>query len=353
MVMYNMLFLGRLVESLILQFHIYKFFFKRSFSDIRKFKDLCIKGLTREKRITFVILSIYMLAHCLSIPALGIALEIRTGTGSNCKPYVYEYHTVYWILDIFRYIYDVAVRLFMVLATLAVGSIWSEDKEESMLTEGTTQSDHDPPPEEPPEREDAVEEPSDPPGTQSDPPPPEEPKTYSDYLKDRQIVSLDHTERWEDYTQRGNRAKCILEVFQVWFILPWLLYFISSSLNTDYILRSWKEDMSSDGHFEFSKMVYMVYSFNQLFLLSLPYVCSRTMNAYHHDYIFNSRKQQMESQKTASRMALAYLNKIEQEEHFNFVPHLGGTSIQILVGNPLYTIFLLVGFLFTVVETLI
>ena len=64
-----------------------------------------------------------MLAHSLSIPALGIALEIRTGRATDCESYVYEYHTVYWILDTIRYMYDVGIRLFIVLAMLAIGLI--------------------------------------------------------------------------------------------------------------------------------------------------------------------------------------------------------------------------------------
>lgn len=316
-----MLFIGRFVESLILQIHIYKFFFIKlcTASEVCEFKDLCINGLTQNKWITvsFVGLSIYMLAHSLSIPALGIALEIKTGKGSNCEPYIYEYHTVYWILDIIRYLYDVAIRLFMVLATLAVGNIW--EASESMESDAH----------------------------------PEEPKTYRQYLEDRESVSQDHATRWHDYIQRGRRIEYILEIFQTWFVLPWLLYFIGSSLSSDHILRSWKETPSGDGEYDFSEVTYMVYNFNQLFLLTLPYLCSKKMNTHHCNYIFNSRMQQLEIQKTASRMAFAHMNRIEEEDHFYFVPRIWGSSIKIQVENPLYIMFLLVGIFFTVTEALI
>lgn len=326
MVVYNSIFIGRFVESKILLVHVYNFF-NGTASEVNKFKDLCIKGLkTRNKwtTVSLVILSIYMLVHSLSVPALGITLEIKSGKGSNCKPYVYEYHTVYWILDVIRYLYDVVVRLFMVLATLAVGVIWSEENEiacdNASENVGASQ---------------------------------QEPTTYMQYLEDREIANEDHSTRSQEYIERGKRVECILEIFRMWFILPWLLYFISSSLDTDYILRTWREGPSGDDQYNFSKVAYLVYSFNQLFLLTLPYLCSRKMNIDHRNYISNSRKQQLKLHKTASRRAIASLNRIEEEPQFNFVPHIVGTSIKIQVENPLYTVFLLVGFFFTVVDALI
>ena len=95
MVMYSLLYIGRFLESLILQIQIYKE------THPLEFVALCIKGLTQKKWITacFVVLSVYMLAHSLSIPAMGIALEIRTGRVTDCESYVYEYHTVYMVYN--------------------------------------------------------------------------------------------------------------------------------------------------------------------------------------------------------------------------------------------------------------
>ena len=319
MVVYNLLFIGRFVEILILQKHIYNFFVKCSMFEAHRFKNLCTKGLGTRITAGFVVLSVYMFVHSLSVPALGIVLEVSAGKGVKCEPYVYEYHTAYWILDIFRYIYDVIVRLFMVLATLAVGSIWNSKSP-----------------------------------TETFPPssPRREPTTRRDYLADRDDVNQSYIEKWKEYIRRGKEVERILDMFQVWFILPWLLYFVSSSLNTEYILRVWKEDASRSGRYDLSRVVYMIYSFNQLLLLSVPYLCARTMNAYHLTYIHDSRESLMKPHETASRMALVYLNRLEQKECYNFTPHLGGTSIKITVENPIYTIFLLVVFFFAAVHAL-
>ena len=72
-----------------------------------------------------VALALYLLVHCLSIPALGIILELKHGEEANCEGYVYKHHTAYWILDVVRYLHDVAICLVIFLATVTVGAIWS------------------------------------------------------------------------------------------------------------------------------------------------------------------------------------------------------------------------------------
>ena len=326
-----MLFIGRFLEGLILQIQIYKFFFSHHdrtdpnfFShhdrmDPNDFMRLCFKGLTQNKWTAscFVFLSMYMLAHSLSVPALGIALEIRTGRETDCRPYVYEYHTVYWILDVFRYLYDVAIRLLMVLAMLAIGCIWDEDEHIRDEDEG------------------------------------KEPESYREYLEDRVAASKDYSKRWKLYIKKGERVKHILEIFKPWFVLPWILFFISSSLSTDQILQSWNDSSSSNGKYNFAEASYMVYNFNQLFLLALPYLCSKMMNMNHSSYVYSTRIQQLGAQKTASRAAFAHMSKIEEEGSFHFVPRVWGTSIKIELNSPLYIILLLLGIFFTFVDALL
>jgi hypothetical protein len=112
-----------------------------------------------------------MFLHSLSIPALGIWLEIKTGKKVDCRQYVYEYHTVF---DIIRYIYDVIIRLSMVLVTLAVGEIWSGKKVTS--TQRVT----------------------------------EEPNSYTEYLEDMSMTSKDHSAMQNDYKQKGENVERLL-----------------------------------------------------------------------------------------------------------------------------------------------
>ena len=318
MVVYSSLFIGRWLETLIIHIHIYKFFFSQLTITPEVFKQLCSDGLKRNCtiRALLIVLTAYMLIHSGSIPFLGVMLEIQSGQEINCEGYVYEYHVVYWLLDIIRYLHDVAIRSLMILATIAVGELWSIKE----LTERI-----------------------------------ESPETYTidEYLCDRNKTDEDHEKQTKEYVEIGGQVERILEIFQTWFPIPWLLYFIGTSLDTDHILKAWKDGSTEEGHYDFSEVSYMVYNFNQLSLLTIAFLCSKRMNTYHRKYLGISRQNQLKKFKTASRMAMASMNKIEKDEHFDFVPRVWGTSIKVPVESSLYIVTMLVGVFFTVCEALI
>ena len=317
MVVYGMLFIGRFLEALIIEIHIYKFLFGKSTFGVYKFKEMFIEELKRRRWIAWLvfIMTTYMSIHSLSIPALGIALEIQHGTGVNCDAYVYEHHVVYWMPDVIRYIYDISIRVFLMLATIVVNKIWLYDEEES---DSHTK----------------------------------EPETYSEYLQDRAVTNEDHKSRTDDYIGRGGKVEVISEIFQTWFIIPWVLFFIGSSLETDYILKSWT-DKTKNGKYSFPEVVYLIYNLNQLVLLTLPYICAKIMHTRHHKYFTKLRQKQLLKYKTASRMAFARIQKIEKEVHFDFTPRIWGTSIKISIDDPFYVILLLLGIFFTTCDGLI
>ena len=327
MVVYSTLFIGRWLETLIIHIHIYKFFFNQSTITPDTFKQLCNEGLKRNNttKVLLVILMVYMLIHSGSIPVLGVILEIQHGQDTNCEDYVYEHHVVYWLLDIIRYLNDVAIRILMVLATIVIGELWWEKSK----SDGTPTAE---------DTDDTVE---------------KEPDTYIEYLQDRDETNKDHAMRTKEYAKIGSQVERILEIFQTWFPIPWLLYFTATSLDTDHILKAWKDGSSGEGHYDFSEISYMVYNFNQLSLLTIAFLCSKKMNTYHRNYFWQSRCEQLKQFKTASRMAMASMNKIEKDEHFDFVPRVWGTSIKVPVESSLYIVTMLVGIFFTVCEALI
>ena len=89
LIVYSSLFIGRFVESLILQIHIYKFFFRHCKQiEITEYKNKLVK--MKLFYLIILLLSIYMFIHCLSIPSLGILLELRSGRETDCESYTYE-----------------------------------------------------------------------------------------------------------------------------------------------------------------------------------------------------------------------------------------------------------------------
>lgn len=323
MVVYGALYIGRCAEAVILHIHVYKFFFcEETTIPLIRLKQLLREVFKNNKRelVLLCALTLIITMHSLSIPALGIVLEMKHGRETNCADYVYEYHTVYWTLDFIRYLHDVVIRILMILATVIIGEIWSQKSDHDFQKDDTCET---------------------------------EPKQYVDYLTDREVTSEDHKNRTEDYIEKGSEVERIEEIFETWFIIPWVLYFISSSLDTENILKSWQNGSNNVAQYDFSEIAFLVYNFNQISLLAVSYFSSKRMNTHHHRYFTQSRDQQLTKYKTSSRMALACMNKIEKDQHFDFVPRIWGSSIKIPVQSPLYVVMLFVGLFFTVIDAMI
>ena len=348
MVVYSGLFIGRSIEVLTIHLHIYNFFFRQSVIQLNEFKQLCNEGLKRNCTVTtlLVILMIYMFIHCESIPILGMILELQHGK-DYCEDYVYEHYTVYWLLDIIRYLNAILIHSLMILAMIAIKELWLYEKSSANVarqnepvnaaersqqsgsenTDGNTQQN----------QSGNV--------TESEP----EAYTINEYLQDRKETNEDHEMRTKEYAEIGRKVELVLEIFQTWFPIPWLLYLIAKSLDTNSVLKAWR-DGSSDRNY-FSEISYMVYNFNQLSLLVIAFLCLKRMNTYHSKYL--SRHNQIGKFDTASKMAMASMNKIEKDERFDFVPRVWGTGIEVPVDSSLFTITMLISIFFTVCEALI
>lgn len=334
MVVYSSLYVGRCLEAIVFHIHLFHFLFKQETIKPLKIIELCKKRWRQKikKRndeicsyvqlVSLGLFSLILVLSSLSVPVLGLVSEAKHGS-QHCDRYIYEHHFVYWILDIVRYLHDVVIRMLMIIATIAIGQLWSSTDNESENVPDDTEC---------------------------------EPKNHDMYLKDREITSEDHRSRMQKYILKGGQVERTLDIFETWFIIPWILFFLSSSLDSEYILKYLRDSSSKNdsiGDYDFTEIHYMVYNFNQVFLLAVAFICSKMINEYHQNYYNESRYQQLKKFKTASRKAMASMNNIESEDNFDFVPRIWGSSIKIKVDNPLYVIILLVSAFFAIADGLI
>ena len=63
-----------------------------------------------------------------------------------------------------------------------------------------------------------------------------------EFLYDWKKVSTDFKEFFEKYHKIGKQVQVYQKLFQTWFIIPWVIYFINSSLKTYNVLRPWNLD---------------------------------------------------------------------------------------------------------------
>ena len=137
-----------------------------------------------------------------------------------------------------------------------------------------------------------------------------------------------------DYIDKGEKAQKVTRIFQTWFLFPWIVFFIASSLEAKNVLRVWNGDKVEI--LPLPLAYYFLYNINHIILLLIPYLCGLKMNYYHHE-LYNNIKLKVDYQ---------------QDDSYDFVPRVWGLGIKVQMDSVLYIVFLLLGILFTIFGTL-
>ena len=305
--------------------------------------NLCSKYFFKEKLywlfLLLLLLSPYFVLGAV-IPSLGIVQEIEHSEWlPECSQHYQEVYISYCAVNFLRYLSAYLVRVLMIYFTLSLRKIW--------FPEG------------------------DPPGHTSlgldkhsarskaasqEQPGQAQPLTNAEQFEHNWcIVSCDFKDHTEKYNKVGEQAKIVQELFQTWFILPWMIYLIASYLKTYNVLKPWNAD--SDGVTPLSdipQMYYLLFNINQLITLLIPYLCARKMNTYHQKYFKLMRNEQLLFRMDShNQLFLARQLKVEWESDYDFEPRIMGTDITMSVGSPLYVVILLAGIFLSVSESLL
>ena len=91
-------------------------------------------------------------------------------------------------------------------------------------------------------------------------------------LVDWKLVSKDCQERAKEYNNIGKQVEEIQELFQTWFIIPWVIYVIAASLKPYNILRPWQTNEDGNDPINIPQIYYLLYSINQVITLLIPYL---------------------------------------------------------------------------------
>ena len=176
-------------------------------------------------------------------------------------------------------------------------------------------------------------------------------------------MSADFKEIFEKYHKIGKQVQVYQELFQTWFIIPWVIYFINSSLKTYNVLRPWNLDGDGDTPpSDIPSIHYLLFNINQLITLIVPFLCAKKINTYHHKYFKHMRTKQIkrymnQSDKLDPRKArcLSFARQlmVDRNDRYDFEPRIVGTSITISIGNPLFVILLLMGLFLSISESIL
>ena len=175
-------------------------FYKSSKKDPKwkKFKDYC--------QCFWLLLIAPLMPLALSLFPLGIVVEYYYEKDNHCNdPKVSIFYT-YCALNVPRYVWSFTVRAGMVLATLKVRELWNECCPESIE------------------------------------------QLTSELGCDQGTVSAEktaarlHKMLTNEYTNTGERVKAVCYIFQSWFLFPWIVFFLQSSLEAKTIVSIWYGD---------------------------------------------------------------------------------------------------------------
>ena len=379
-IVYGILSILRILEYFLLAKQFYHFLFKQDVVDVSAFFE------KRSQRffylLCFVIILLPYFFLGLTIPALGIYQEIEYSDQLvQCYHHHYEIFVAYCATNFFRYMSAFTVRIMMIYTALSLSKIWFPDHAGPPLHTSLGLAKHKnieaslhvypqnagPLADNPvadntlaknPVADNPVADNSVADNSVADHPVAADNLTLDGpkkILEDWKMVSSDFQVLSKKYNEIGKQVQVIQDLFQPWFIVPWVVYLIASSLKTYNVLRPWNAD--GDGDTPLSSIphiYYLLYNINQFITLIIPYLCAKKINTYHQKYFKIMRDHQLEKfEDDPSRLSLARQLMVDRENLNDFVPRIIGTSITISIGNPLFVIILLVGVFLSVAESLL
>ena len=256
-----------------------------------------------------VLLGPYLLL-VIGVPTFNILKELEYEKMSPCYNRNVEYFT-YTAVNYLRYLCAFSVRVAFVLTTVIIREIWRESLKSIPLDV------------------------------------PDVPDVRHNDRVDQHLThwnnTAEHLKFWiSRYNRTGEVVKQITEIFQTWFIIPWLIFFIISSLDVKYTLQPWSDKSGST----MARISYLVFDLNQVTGLLLPFLCATLINSYHRDFYKRMKENLLRGCTGASEQAIAQVQfNIDKEEAFDFVARIPCTDIEMRLDSP---IFLLLGLFFTI-----
>ena len=272
------------------------------------------KGKVTKFTLAWSVLLCPCLLLAIVIPTFGVIQELEYDKKvAPCHNSIEAVYVAYSAVNYLRYLCAFSVRMALIITTVIIREIWEEEAKKyrenlpNLVENGGNQ------------------------------------RYFNDW--DNTANRLQH---WtKEYKTKGDKIKEIVEIFQTWFIIPWVIFFIASSLDANQILQPWNIGSTM------TRTYYLLYNINQLITLLVPFLCATYINLYHHNFYKDMKKDLLYDCGSPGQQAIAHMFIIEKEEEFNFVSRIVCTDIKIRVDNPLYILFLLLGLFFTVCKTLL
>ena len=164
-----------------------------------------------------------------------------------------------------------------------------------------------------------------------------------------EVMNLDQL--IQEYKSLGRLVVSIQRVFQEWFVIKWIVYFVDITVDSIIAIRSL---FGSDIRNERDTIIYIIIHLTYNFVAFMTlYICGGLMNYYHDKYCKKVEKKirstNCEGNPWEKQCALSKLRK----RKYKFIPSLCGFSIPLdSSGYTLSLLLALVAFIANFVSTL-
>lgn len=236
--------------------------------------------------------------------------EYNSNREEKKYPGFYAISNIHYFLTIFAHIFTASLWIAIVIATLTVHVIWSNDELFGDNTQAEILAGE---------------------------------NLQTNYWE---TAVKEHCMRVTKYEKRREKVIPILKIFESWFVIQWIIYYVGSVLDLAYNIRPWIGDKeeSLDSHTQTYMILYLICA---LLAFIIPHVCGLRMNVYHREYykkITEEQENNAQNNQDVYRALISNQFYIKKQESCDFVPYISWLGMSIPVDGPGYLLTVLLTF---------
>ena len=145
----------------------------------------------------------------------------------------------------------------------------------------------------------------------------------------------------KNYSDRGKVVAALQDIFQEWFVVSWVVYFIGVTGNTTLVLKAlFKRLFWPATH---RSWFYFAHLINDFAAFLIPYICGGLMNYYHAKYretLEQVQEDLLSDSETLSECVQQRANLIPENPNYKFVPALCCLNIPLESAGYSFTLIL-------------
>lgn len=168
-----------------------------------------------------------------------------------------------------------------------------------------------------------------------------EPSTSIEEVESQETTSSKFSKMVKNYRETGKVVAALQDIFQEWFVMSWVVYFIGVTGNTTLVLKAlFKGLFWTATH---RSWFYFAHLVNDFAAFIIPYICGGLMNYYHEKYretLEQVQEDLLSDSETLSECVQQRANLIPLNPNYKFVPALCCLNIPLESAGYSFTLIL-------------